>query len=154
MSYERIERELHIEASPEVVFSVISRPEHMKRWWPDKAEFAPTPGAEGEISFRGDGPGENHVYGLTLVEVDPPRRFSFRWCYPEGHTANAGNSLLVTFDLTPSGAGTVLRMTEVGFREQNRTEAEVLEQYESHVEGWALHLPRIAPCVGELTGRQ
>ncbi|MUM18670.1 polyketide cyclase [Mycobacterium sp. CBMA271] len=153
MSYERIERELHIEASPEVVFSVLSRPEHMKQWWPDEAEFAAAPGARGQISFLGDEPGEVHVYGLTLVDVDPPRRFSFRWCYPEADTANSGNSLLVTFDLTPCGAGTLLRMTEIGFRDQGRTEAEVVEQYESHVEGWALHLPRISPCVGELVAR-
>ncbi|MEU9807811.1 SRPBCC family protein [Mycobacterium sp. NPDC050853] len=153
MSYERIERQLHIEASPEVVFAVISHPEHMKQWWPDEAEFAPAPGERGEISFIGDEPGEVHVFGLTLVDVDPPRRFSFRWCYPEAHVANPENSLLVTFDLTPSGSGTLLRMTEIGFRDQGRTEAEVAEQYESHVEGWARHLPRIAPCVGELAGR-
>ncbi|SKV47456.1 Activator of Hsp90 ATPase homolog 1-like protein [Mycobacteroides abscessus subsp. massiliense] len=137
MSYERIERELYIDAPPEVVFSVISRPEHMKQWWPDDAEFAPAPGARGQISFHGEEAGEVHVYGLTLVDVEPPR----------------GNSLLVTFELTPSGAGTRVRMTEVGFRDQGRTEAEVVEQYESHEEGWAQHLPRLAPCVGELAGR-
>lgn len=153
MSYERIERELYIDALPEVVFSVISRPEHMKQWWPDDAEFAPAPGARGQISFHGEEAGEVHVYGLTLVDVEPPRLFSFRWCYPEGHLANDGNSLLVTFELTPSGAGTRVRMTEVGFREQGRTEAEVVEQYESHEEGWAQHLPRLAPCVGELARR-
>lgn len=153
MSYERIERELHIEATPEVVFSVISRPEHMKQWWPDDAEFALAPGANGEISFHGDEPGQIHVFGLTLVDVDPPRRFSFRWCYPEGDTANLENSLLVTFDLTPSGTGTLVRMTEVGFRDQNHTEAEVVEQYEAHEEGWARHLPRLTPCVAALAGR-
>ncbi|ALR11553.1 polyketide cyclase [Mycobacteroides saopaulense] len=153
MSYERIERELHVDATPEVVFSVISRPEHMRQWWPDEAEFAPTPGTRGEISFHGEEPDQIHVFGLTLVDVDPPRRFSFRWCYPEGHTANPENSLLVTFDLTPSGTGTRVRMTEVGFRDQGRTESEVAEQYEAHEEGWAQHLPRLAPCALELAGR-
>ncbi len=153
MSYERIDRELHIDAAPEVVFSVISRPEHMRQWWPDDAEFAPAPGARGEITFSGEEPGLVHIFGLTLVDVDPPRRFSFRWCYPEGHVANAGNSLLVTFDLTPAGTGTRVRMTEVGFRDQGRTETDVIEQYEAHEEGWARHLPRLAPCVGELAGR-
>lgn len=90
----------------------------MKQWWPDEAEFARAPGAIGEISFNGDEAGQIHVFGLTLVEVDPPWRFSFRWCYPEGHTANPENSLLVTFDLTQEGTGTRVRMTEIGFRDQ------------------------------------
>ncbi|CPS98949.1 Activator of Hsp90 ATPase homolog 1-like protein [Mycobacteroides abscessus subsp. abscessus] len=153
MSYERIERELHIEATPEIVFSVISRPEHMKQWWPDEAEFARAPGATGEISFNGDEAGQIHVFGLTLVEVDPPWRFSFRWCYPEGHTANPENSLLVTFDLTQEGTGARVRMTEIGFRDQGRTEAEIAEQYAAHEEGWARHLPRLAPCVDALASR-
>lgn len=153
MSYERIERELHIEAAPEVVFSVISRPEHMKQWWPDEAEFAPVPGATGAISFDGEEPGQIHVFGLTLVDVDPPRRFSFRWCYPEGRTANPENSLLVTFELTPEGTGTRVRMIEAGFRDQGRTDDEIVEQYEAHEEGWARHLPRLAPCVDALASR-
>jgi uncharacterized protein YndB with AHSA1/START domain len=33
MEYGSIEREVHIEASPEVVFEVITSPEHIKDWW-------------------------------------------------------------------------------------------------------------------------
>ena len=40
---------------------------------------------------------------LTVVEVDPPKRFSFRWCFAEPD--RSGPSLLVTFDLVPAGAG-------------------------------------------------
>lgn len=44
-------------------------------------------------------------------------------------------------------------MTEIGFRDQGRTEAEIAEQYEAHEEGWARHLPRLAPCVDALASR-
>ncbi|ETZ95078.1 hypothetical protein L828_4682 [Mycobacteroides abscessus MAB_030201_1061] len=59
----------------------------------------------------------------------------------------------MTFDLTQEGTGTRVRMTEIGFRDQGRTEAEIAEQYEAHEEGWARHLPRLAPCVDALASR-
>ena len=34
-----IEREIHIEASPEVVYQVVSTPEHLREWWPEDAEL-------------------------------------------------------------------------------------------------------------------
>jgi len=52
--------------------------------------------------------------------------------------------MLVTFELVPDGSGTLLKMTETGFRERG-WEAAVLEQhYADHVEGWDLYVPRIA----------
>jgi len=45
MEHGSIQRELHIEAAPEVVYQVISTPEHLRRWWPDEADIEPVPGA-------------------------------------------------------------------------------------------------------------
>ncbi|HET9422181.1 MAG TPA: SRPBCC family protein, partial [Nocardioides sp.] len=39
MEYGSIEREISIDATPEVVYEVISAPEHMREWWPDEAEL-------------------------------------------------------------------------------------------------------------------
>ncbi|WP_354234128.1 SRPBCC family protein [Arthrobacter sp. UYEF3] len=39
-----IERVVHIEATPEVVYEVSSTPEHLREWWPDEAECEPVPG--------------------------------------------------------------------------------------------------------------
>ena len=44
-----------------------------------------------------------------------------------------GNSLLVTFELTARGGGTLLRMTETGFREMGWEVAVLEEQYQDHV---------------------
>ena len=67
-----IERELHIEASPEVVYRVLSEPDHLSEWWPDDAELDPVAGGTGLITFvRPDG---TKVEALTVVEADPPRR--------------------------------------------------------------------------------
>jgi uncharacterized protein YndB with AHSA1/START domain len=147
-----IERELFIEASPEVVFDVVSSAEHVREWWPDEARFDTIPGASGEIVFGEPGGGRT-VVSLTVVDVQPPELFSFRWSHPEGETAREGNSLLVTFRLTPTRGGTLLRMTETGFREMGWNAALMEQQYDEHVTGWAYYLPRIAPCADKLQGR-
>jgi uncharacterized protein YndB with AHSA1/START domain len=144
-----IEREVYVEAAPEVVFDVVSRPEHVREWWPDDAAYDPVPGGSGDITF-GEPGSDRTVVALTVVDVQPPRTFSFRWTHPKGEQAAAGNSLLVTFDLTPSRGGTLLKMTESGFREMG-WEAAVLEhQYNDHVQGWDFYMPRVAPYVATL----
>ncbi len=136
-----ITRELRIDATPEVVYEVVSRPEHLAQWWPDEAELDPAPGGTGVISF-GAGPAA-HVEPITVVEADPPRRFSFRWCHEQGQEATAATSLLVTFDLVPDGSGTVVRFSETGFRELGWEAAVLEEMYADHVRGWAHFLPRL-----------
>ena len=80
----------------------------------------------------------------------PPRTFSFRWTHPADEVAAVGNSLLVTFDLTPSGSGTLLKMTETGFREMGWEVAVLEHQYQDHVTGWDHFLPRLVAYVATL----
>lgn len=149
MEFGTIEREIYVDAAPEIVFEVVSSPDHLKEWWPDDARYDLVPGSPGHIVF-GDRDTGGTVVAFTVVEVVPPRTFSFRWTHPADEAAVDGNSLLVTFELTPSGGGTLLRMTEAGFREMG-WEAAVLEhQYREHTTGWAFYLARIAPYVARL----
>ena len=139
-----IEREIHIDASPEVVYEVISMPEHLREWWPDDAELDPVPGGTGRVVFGKAGSPDAMVEPVTVVEADPPKRFVFRWVYDEAEPVSATNSLLVTFELIPSGDGTLLRFSEQGFRERG-WEAAVLEEcYRDHASGWDHFLPRLA----------
>ncbi|MBO0609454.1 SRPBCC family protein [Myceligenerans salitolerans] len=147
-----IQRELLIEAAPEVVFDVVSKPEHLKEWWPDDARYEPTPGSAGEIIFINP-EGEGDSASFTVVEAIPPRVFSFRWTHPAGETAAEGNSLLVTFELMPREGGTSLRMTETGFREMGWEAAVLEEQYREHMKGWDYFLPRLAPYIATLEKR-
>ncbi|GIE87822.1 SRPBCC family protein [Actinoplanes regularis] len=144
-----IERELYIQASPEVVFEVVSNPEHVRQWWPDDARYEVAPGSAGEIVF-GDSEAGGQVVALTVVEARPPHTFSFRWTHPAGETATEGNSLLVTFVLTPSGDGTLLKFTETGFRELGWEAAALEEMYQDHVNGWNMFLPRLVPYAATL----
>jgi uncharacterized protein YndB with AHSA1/START domain len=148
--YGTIEREIHVDASPDIVFEVVSSPEHLKEWWPDEADVKPAPGATGHVAFHRTPPEETVVVPITVVEAEPPRRFSFRWVYDADEVPGPSNSLLVTFDLEPAGAGTRVRMTETGFRERG-WEAAVLEQaYQEHSEGWDYFVPRLGEYVTRL----
>ena len=147
MEFGTLERQVHVEASPEVVFDVVSRPEHIREWWSDDASLDEVaPGAVGQLVWDDNAKAE----AFTVVEVDPPRRFSFRWVTTEGEAPAQGNSLLVTFDLEPSATGTTLRLTETGFRERGWEVAVLEEAYREHENGWDLFLPRLREYAGTL----
>ncbi len=142
LEYGSIEREIYVEASPEVAFEVVSSPEHISQWWSDQADFQARPGAVGELVW-----GERAMVApMKVVEAVPPRLFSFRWVYVD----DSANSLLVTFELTPSGTGTRIRMTETGVREMGWEAAKLEAEYRDHVEGWDLYIPRLGEYVARL----
>lgn len=145
MEFGSIEREIRIDAAPDVVYALVSKPEHLREWWPDEVELEAVPGATGWVSFW-----EDKVEPLTVVEADPPRRFSFRWVYDKGAQAAPYNSLLVTFDLVPAGDGTLLHFTEEGFRQRGWEGAVLEEAYRDHARGWDLFLPRLVTYADRL----
>ena len=144
MEFGSIERELHIDASPDVVFEVLSDPAHIREWWSAENDFGATVGTSGRLTWTDESTGRQQSAPFTVVDADPPRMFSFRWTHNEGETAGPGNSLLVTFELTPVGDGTTVRFRETGYRERG-WEAAVLEAtYNDHRQGWDFYLPRMA----------
>jgi uncharacterized protein YndB with AHSA1/START domain len=145
MEHGSIERDIHVDASPEVVFEVISRPEHMREWWPDDARFEPVAGAPGELVWRDAKTGETTTVALAVVEVDPPKRFSFQWCFADPD--RSGPALLVTFDLVPTSTGTRIQMSETGFREMGWEVAVLEEQYREHEIGWDHYMPLLGAYV-------
>ena len=154
MEYGRIEREFRINASPEVVFEVISSPVHIRQWWHAEADIEPTSGAIGELVWGDKASAQADVAPITVVDAEPPRLFSFRWVYPNGQVATPANSLLVTFELVPSGAGTVVRLTEVGFREMGWEAAVLEEQYKEHSVGWDMDFASLRDYLGQLVAAQ
>ncbi|MCW2787604.1 MAG: Activator of Hsp90 ATPase 1 family protein [Marmoricola sp.] len=148
MEHGTIEREIHVDASPEVVFEVVSSAEHIKEWWSDDAACDPVPGGTGELVFGNRQTGT--VAAFTVVDVDPPRLFSFRWCYETGEVPVAGNSLLVTFELVASGPGTTVRVSESGWRELGWEVAVLEDAYQDHSQGWGHFVPLLEGYVARL----
>ena len=145
-----IERELYVDAAPEIVYEVLSSPEHIREWWSADTEFDAKPGATGSLRWTDEGSGTHQFAPFTVVDADPPRTFSFRWTYDEGVQAAPGNSLLASFELKSSGEGTMVRFRETGYRERG-WEAAVLEShYKDHLQGWDFYLPRVAETAHRL----
>ncbi|MEV8635103.1 SRPBCC domain-containing protein [Streptosporangium sp. NPDC051023] len=144
-----MEREIHIDATPEIVFDVVSRPEHIKMWWADDASFEPAPGAVGELMWGAHAGAET----IMVVDVDSPRKFAIRWLAPDGQLPDVGNSLLVTFELEPSGDGTILRLTESDWREKGWEAAVLEEAFHDHERGWDVFLPRLQSYAPFLVAR-
>lgn len=150
MEHGSIEREIHIDASPEVVYEVITSPDHIRGWWNGcETDLAAAVGATAELAW-GKGTPEPHIEELTVVATEPPRLFSFRWVYEGAADPNPTNSLLVTFELTPTDGGTLLRMTETGFREKGWEVAVLEAAYADHVNGWDVFVPSIRDYVERL----
>jgi len=146
-----IERQIRIDASPDVVYEVVSRPEHLVRWWVDEADFTPEPGATGTLAWgMGRADAAPARVPIAVVEAVPGVRFSFRWTAPPAPASGpdagpltAADSLLVTFDLAPDGTGTLLTVTETSLREVG-WEAAVLEAYyRAHEPVWPGLLERL-----------
>lgn len=153
MEYASIERELHIDASPEVVFEVLTTPDYIRQWWSAETEFEPAAGATGVLTWSDREASGHQPAPFTIVTIDPPHSFSFRWIYDDGDTPAVDNSLLVTFELVASGEGTTVRFRETGYRERG-WEAAVLEAYyNDHENGWDFLLPRVAEIATARTVR-
>lgn len=144
MEYGTIAREIHIEATPDVVYEVITQPEHIAQWWGFDATFPAQPGGNGQMTRQRRDVGGTLVVPIHVVEADRPRRFVFRWIHPADEPATPQNSFLVTFDLVPADTGTLLRMTEGGFREIGWEAAQLEAHYLSHSAGWDEHLASLA----------
>jgi uncharacterized protein YndB with AHSA1/START domain len=134
-----IEREVLIEAPPEVVWRTITEPDKMSQWFADRVDLVVEPGAHGYMQFGDQG-------GPVVVEtVDPPARFSFRWNHPRGEEPVAGNSMLVEFTLTPEGdERTRLRVAESGHELRAWPDAEKQRYAGEHRDGWVDYLDRLA----------
>lgn len=78
------------------VWKAVTAPEHLGQWFPSPVEVDLRPG--GEVRFGASG-GEPGAAGVVEA-VDPPRRLAFTW-----------GADRLTFELSPSGGGTMFVLT-------------------------------------------
>ncbi len=141
----QIERETLIEAPAEVVWAVITEPEHLNRWWTDEAELELRPGGEGRFAWhRFDAEAD-----LRVERVERPRLLAYRWSHPKGAEPTPANSMLVEFTLTEEGERTRLRVVESGFDRVEWDEARKAEYARDHESGWRRHLADLVVYVAE-----
>jgi len=106
-----VEREVYVEARPEVVWAAVTQPETFARWYAfGGADIDLRPG--GRLVMRWDEHGEFRGF---VEKVEPGRRFAYRYAVDPGVEPAPGNANLVEFTLTPEGEGTRLLVVESGF---------------------------------------
>ena len=140
---DQIERDIVIAAPVDRVWSLITEPEHVGRWFGDAgAEIDLRPG--GNMVLRW----EEHGTARGRVErVEPQRVFSYRWAPfndPGGDAPEPGNSTLVEFTLEPEGDGTRLRVVESGFASLETSAEQQHENVEGNTRGWKAELGELA----------
>jgi len=126
-----VEREVRIEAEPEVVFQFFTDPEKMVRWMGIGATLDPRPGGVFSVNMVAQ-----HVNIGEYLAIEPHTRIVFTWGYgnfPEPNPLPPGSST-VEVDLVPDGDGTIVRLS-------HRVPGELAD---FHTMGWEHYLPRLA----------
>ena len=139
---EQIERETVIAAPVERVWALLTEAEHLGRWFGDAgAELDLGPGGALSLTWEQHGT----VHG-RVVEVDAPRRFSYRWAVLRESQSEPveGNSTLVEFTLEAEGDATRLRVVESGFDTLFADPEKSAKRYEDNTKGWGSELAELA----------
>jgi uncharacterized protein YndB with AHSA1/START domain len=102
-----VERE--ISHPPEKIWRALTQP-HLIAEWLMKNDFQPVVGHRFSLSGQWGG-----VLDCEVLAVEPPRTLAYTWNFANENAAFDLKSV-VTFTLTPTPAGTLLRMEQQGFR--------------------------------------
>jgi uncharacterized protein YndB with AHSA1/START domain len=98
---------------PEKLWRALTQP-HLMAEWLMKNDFAPVVGHR--FNLRGEWGG---VLDCEVLVVEPNRELAYTWNHAHDDPAFSLQSV-VTFTLTPTAAGTRLRMEQAGFRTDQR----------------------------------
>jgi uncharacterized protein YndB with AHSA1/START domain len=146
MEQDRVERTVHIAATTERVWEILTKPEHIGRWFGS--------GTPATVDLRRDGvmilePAHGERYLARIVKVDPPHYLAYRWAsaYPDV-LADDTNSTLVEFYVSAEGETTRLTVCESGFASLTIPAGrERFASFESHSQGWTEVLHHIAEYI-------
>ncbi len=130
------EREIDIDAPIEVVWTVITEPEHITNWFTDTAEVEVRPGGEGRFGWDREGTDQQHITNLRVERLEPPHFFSFRWGQPDGDEPTEANATLVEFGLEERGGSTRLRLVESGLSGIAASDEAKQTFFAEHTSGW------------------
>jgi uncharacterized protein YndB with AHSA1/START domain len=97
-----VEREITLPVDPERAWRLVTDPEHLERWFAERVELEPTPGAP--VRVVGDDGSERH--GI-VEEVDAPRRLRFTWYAPPD-----GPPSTVEIEVAPDEGGSRISVVE------------------------------------------
>jgi uncharacterized protein YndB with AHSA1/START domain len=149
-----IERDILIDAPVETVWRAVTEPDQVSRWFSDAAEIDVRAGGAGSLTWNDRATSKPMTVQIIVEAVEPRRRFSYRWVYPEGAEPREGNSLLVEFLLTAEGEKTRLRVVESGLPALDWPDDEKAKYADEHDQGWVQHLDHLRDFLARSASRR
>lgn len=133
-----VRRTIEIAAPVDKVWSAVTEPEHISRWFGQTVLTGEGVGAHGTITWPG-----RQALPLRVEAVDAPHTVTYRWCNDDDDRAAAtvddAPSTVFTFTLEPTTGGTRLTVEESGFEFTAHPGANL----ESHRQGWDGELDKL-----------
>jgi len=123
-----VEREMA--APPEKIWRALTQPHFIEEWLM-KNDFKPV--LSHRFELRGDWGG----VACEVLEIDPLKKLSYTW-------NGLGLESIVTWTLTPTSAGTHLRMEQSGFRSDER------QAYHGARAGWPQFFARLEQVLAQM----
>ena len=121
------------------VWKALTDVDQMRHWYFDLKEFNPQVGFEFEFLVEHEGNTYHHLCKIT--EVIPQTKIAYTWRYK----GEAGDSL-VTFELSPEGSKTRLKVTHTGIETFPKTPAYARKNFES---GWTAIATELEQFLGK-----
>jgi uncharacterized protein YndB with AHSA1/START domain len=132
MVTDRIEREIVVAAPAERLWEVLTRPEHIGRWFEGmELDVDLRPGGAMVLTSQEFG----KIHGI-VDKVEPPRLFAYRWARHPDTPVTESTATLVEFTLTPEGTGTRVRLVESGFSRTDAVKVDQQRHAEANSQGW------------------
>jgi uncharacterized protein YndB with AHSA1/START domain len=124
---------------PEKLWRALTQP-HLIAEWLMKNDFAPAIGHR--FSLRTDPmPGWNGIVECEVLEIEANETLSYTWVSGEGPLAIES---VVTLSLTPTGAGTLLRMEQSGFA------ADATQNFQGAKYGWQAFMGKLDQLLAQI----
>ncbi len=123
---EPIVMERTLDAPVARVWQALTDVDQMRQWYFDLKEFKPRTGFGFEFVIEHEGNNYHHLCRVT--EVIPQKKIAYTWRYKD----QPGDSL-VTFELSPDGEKTRLKLTHSGIETFPKTPAYARKNFET---GW------------------
>jgi uncharacterized protein YndB with AHSA1/START domain len=125
-----LRRQIHVNASPETVFSFLTDPAKVTRWMGRMVILEPRPGGVYRCVFN-----ERDIAAGKIVEIKRPERLVFTWGWEDPSNPIRPGTSTVEITLKRDGDGTVVSLTHTGLP---------AAAVDRHAMGWQLYLDRLA----------
>jgi len=129
-----VERE--IAHPPEKLWRALTQP-HLIAEWLMRNDFAPVVGHRFTLS------GDWGSVECDVIAVEPGKTLTYTWNHPHADPAFDLRSV-VSFTLTPTGSGTLLRMEQTGFRPEQK------QAFGGARHGWEQNFTNLERVLAEL----